>query len=112
MHSDFKFYLGQHGDLANPCEIDDIFFPGKYILEPSVEHDYALLKLKKRINLGDFMPLNGDPKELAKEANLSLFGYPSPNNYIPTNAFRTNINVYQFGSSSSGKVERLREDRA
>ena len=98
VYSDFKFYLGQHGDLADPCEIDDIFFPGKYILEPGVKHDYALLKLKKKINVGNFMPLSGNPKELTKDVKLSLYGYPANNNYKPIDHEGTNFKAYQFGT--------------
>ena len=45
----FQFYPGLYGDLKDPYEVEDFFFPGKYILNPCVSNDYALLKLKKPV---------------------------------------------------------------
>ena len=87
VYKEIKFYPGQSGDMKNPCEIEDIFIPGKFILQPSVEHDYALLKLKKKVDLKEFMHLNEDIEELSKnnDPRLSIFGYPTKDNYKPTN---------------------------
>ena len=43
----FRFYPKQIGKLEEYYEIEDIFLPGRYLLNPRVDHDYALLKLKK-----------------------------------------------------------------
>ena len=58
--------------------------PGKFVLDPSVTHDYALLKLKKKIEAKDFIPLNGDTPQLKNDKKLSIYGYPG-DSYEPTN---------------------------
>ena len=41
--------------------MEDFFFPGKFILQPSVTNDYVLLKLKREVaGAKDFLPLSPD----------------------------------------------------
>ena len=112
VYKEIKFYPGQDGDLKDPCEIEDVFIPGKYILKPSVEHDYALLKLKDKVRLEEFMHLNEDIEELSKDPRLSIFGYPTKDNYKPTNQELTKLKAYQFGSTNKGRVEQVNEDQS
>ena len=57
----FQFYPGLYGDLKEPYEVEDFFLPGKYILDPYVSNDYALLKLKKPVQgAKGFFPLSDD----------------------------------------------------
>ena len=105
VHFDFKFYPGQHGELEEPYEIEDISFPEKYFLQPGLEYSYALLKLKKKVARDSFIPLSACFKEITKDSMLSLFGYPDKDNYQPTNLEGTKFRASQFGSTSQGRVE-------
>ena len=40
-----KFYPGQCGVLEKAYEIENLYIPGQFFLNPSVTYDYALLKL-------------------------------------------------------------------
>ena len=57
VYFDLKFYPGVNGPLEKYYEIEDFFLPGKFILNPGVTTDYALLKLKKSVNSKEFLPL-------------------------------------------------------
>ena len=49
MYFDFKFYPGANGVLDEHYEVEDFYIPGKYVLNPIEVNDYALLKLKKKV---------------------------------------------------------------
>ena len=57
MYYDFKFYPGACGVLEEAYEVEDFFVSGKYILDPSEINDYALLKLKKKVERKEYLPL-------------------------------------------------------
>ena len=102
---DLSFYPGQYGELKDCHQVENFFFPKEYIKKKSLEYDYALLKLKKKVIREKFMPLNGDVSEITNEVNLSIFGYPLKDNYEPVDPQRSNYRVYQFGNTDKGRVK-------
>lgn len=44
--------------------------------ERSIYYDFALIKLSKKIQSADFMPLKPDQK-LEKNLKIAIFGYPN-----------------------------------
>ena len=74
------FYHGVCGKmdpkLAN--KVVDIFVTWQFIrLKIQAKYDYALLKLQKRIESKDFIPLSGAWEELNSETSLFIGGYPT-----------------------------------
>ena len=106
VHFNFRFYPGHCGLLGNGLEIDDFFLPGKYVLNRCVANDYALLKLKQRVETKDFLPLSKDAP-IAKEAVITICGYPG-SEYHRAN-LQGQFEVAQFGLSEAGRVLEVRD---
>lgn len=79
-HQDFVFYPGQSGPIGEGYRVESYFFPSTYKTDQSPTNDYALLKLSRRVNREEFIPLCGNVQKLKRNqysAKLALFGYPS-----------------------------------
>lgn len=70
--------------------------------------DYALLKLKEKVNNKEFILLSGDVELLKKQeklANISIFGYSSKL-FTYVNHFDENtLQAYPVGLTRSGKIK-------
>ena len=76
LHQDFKFYPGQCGALAKYYEVEDLFFPGKFIWNQAAINDYAILKLKEKVETDDFIEMSGSMDLKTKDSKIAIFGYP------------------------------------
>ena len=54
---DIKFYYRQCGVLDKYHEVDQYFFPEEFKKNNKTANDYAILKLKQKIEAEDFIPL-------------------------------------------------------
>ena len=108
----FQFYPGQC-DLKEPYEVEDFFLPGRFVFDPCVTHDYALLKLKRPVTgARGFFPLSEEMGQLEK-GKLTICGYPScGDNYRPTNMEGDTLRAHQYGSTKAGRVVRVERERA
>ena len=110
---DFKFYYRQCGTLEKYHEVVDYFFPSEFKNSREAANDYAILKLKDKINVSDFIPLWSGEKIVTNEAEISIFGYPTTlNNYEPTNRKSEKLKVFQFGLTISGIETAVRKDQS
>jgi hypothetical protein len=73
---DFKFYPEQCGPLDKYYEAEDLFIPGRFFVQPSVTNDFALIKLKEKVDARDFIKLSPHIEEIDNEVKLSICGYP------------------------------------
>lgn len=77
LHQDIKFYPGQCGPLAKYYEVEDLFFPGKFIWNNKAAiNDYALLKLKEKVETDNFIEMSGNMDLITKDSKIAIFGYP------------------------------------
>ena len=107
---DHKFYPGLNGILEDGYEIEDIFIPMKYhtMYSPPL-YDYALLKLRKRIESDEFLELDGNYEELERNhTNLAIYGYPSNKYGNDEDGYLT---ASQYGLNQAGKILELRLNR-
>ena len=71
-------------------------------------YDYALLKLKERVETADFIKLSGDYSRVAdKETSVLICGYPA-SRYKQLSLTENKLEVYQWGRSRPGKVIAIR----
>ena len=84
MHQRIIFYPGNQGtfEKENEFEVEDFYLPGRFTIrpEPAIKQDFALLKLKKSVNISqeECIKLNGEHWNLSKADTLCVFGYPFP----------------------------------
>ena len=92
--------------------MEDFFFPGKFILQPSVTNDYVLLKLKREVvGARDFLPLSPDISQIW-EKEMVILGYPEAENYKPTTLKGDILKVDQFGTAKTGRVRKVNKEKA
>ena len=92
--------------------MEDFFFPGKFVLQPSVTNDYVLLKLKREVmGARNFLPLSPDISQIW-EKELVILGYPEAENYKPTSLKGDILKVDQFGIAKEGRVRRVNKEKA
>ena len=86
---DIRFYRGQCGILDKYHEVEKFYVPEAYRQNASAANDYALLKLKDRVNADNFIPLSAN-HNLNKESILTILGYPA-DYYKPINLAKDNF---------------------
>ena len=58
-------------------KVENVFIPWKFMTSRNMaKYDYALLKLEKKFESKDFIPLSGKWSELDKESKIFVGGYP------------------------------------
>ena len=75
----FEIYVGQCGNLEKPYRVEKIFVPQGFIENPPAQRakcDYALIKLKEKVFMNDFIPLSWNYREKIHTCKLAIFGYP------------------------------------
>lgn len=67
----------------NTIKLNHTLFLQQYKLKPGPENDYALIKLKRKVEREKFTPLNRNIEKLKKNiktAKLAIFGYLADKN--------------------------------
>ena len=116
-NSDFKVYVGANGEAEEYHEVEGWRYPREFeTCSPSAQlsFDYAILKLKKPVELGEFLPLCLACGECLtrdnKKVMLRVFGFPrayppsqhgnsSPfeDNFKALDEYGNRIKLYQYG---------------
>ena len=71
-----------------------------------VAHDYALLKLKQRVQSREFIPLSGAWTELKKETKIFIGGYPR-GEYFAVNSEGQEA-AYQWGLVKTNCISKVK----
>ena len=108
---DFRFYHGQHGLLERYYEIDDFYVPKKYNKKRATVNDYAILKLKEKVETDDFIPLSGNMHEITNDVNVTISGYPGEAFQSASISGGKKKIATQLGITKAGKILNVKKSR-
>ena len=75
-----RVFPGEYDELGEGYEVDQIFITKEYQFAQDPENDYALIKLKKKVERERYLSLNTNfNPESEKEPVLAIHGYPGIN---------------------------------